>query len=394
MSLNNKRAELQSKALNNWLNANKFGTCEMPTGTGKTFVALHALSTMSPKGKHLFLAETVQREKDLKDDIVKFNTIFPGKLDGYVIEFQCYQTVYKWKNMHFGLVIADEIHDSLTPAYSNFYKYNTYDAIIGLSATINRKTAYDDFTKGDLLDKIAPVVFKYTVDDAIEDGIQRDLQLYVIQHKLDSVNKVILSGSKQKPFYQTEQAAYSYWDKEHKKAWYIQDEDVKKFKIRITSTKRSQILYNLQSKVPIVKELLNNIKGKSIVFSNSLDSLEKITPNVVSSKEKEDVNERIREDFDNDKIRVIGSFKKLKQGANLKGLDNAIIMSYYSTEKDLIQRIGRLRNNGKVGHIFILLTSGTQEEVWFSKMISNIESLDLIYCPDVNFAIKKYNDNK
>lgn len=390
------REEVQQKALNSWLNVNKKGTLEIVTGLGKTFIALHALNTMPKNDKkiHLFLAETTSRKKDLFDDIKKYNKIFKTNiLRDYNLKFYCYQSAYKWKDKKFGLVIGDELHDALSPSYSQFFFNNNYDAIIGLSATINKATKYlinnKVLTKGELLDKIAPICFTYTLDESSEAGTSRKLDIYVIQHKLDIKDKTIKAGNAKKVFYQTEEASYKYWDARHKKSWYIEDIDKKNLQIRITSTKRSNILYNLESKIKPVKELLNNIKGKTILFGNSLSALEKVTPNVVSSNNSEDKNKQLREDFDNNKIQIIGSFKKLKQGSNLKDLDNVIIMSYYSTEKDLIQRLGRLRNKDKIGNVFIFVTMGTQEEVWFSKMFENVNSFNMIYCPDVEFAINK-----
>ena len=64
-------------------------------------------------------------------------------------------------------------------------------------------------------------------------------------------------------------------------------------------------------------------------------------------------------------------------------------MSYYSTDKDFIQRIGRLRNNNKIGNIFIIVTKNTQEEKWFEKIFQNITNLNLIYCNNIEECIEK-----
>lgn len=393
VSINKKKDVIQQKALEQWIKSGKKGTCEIATGIGKTILALHALYTMPMDGKtHLFLAESTSREKDFYDDCNKYAKIF-GKnpLHDYNIQFFCYQTVYKWKKEpNIGLVIADEIHDSLTPAYSKFYFNNKYDAIIGLSATVNRETKYEEFTKGDLLDQIAPICFTYDLSTAQAEGTSRKLKVFVIQHRLDDKDKNIPSGNKNKRFYQTEKAAYDYWDKQHKKAWYIADDELRGYKIKTTSHKRSNILYSLPSKVNIISKLVNKLEGKTIIFGNSLDSLYKVTPNVLSSRQTDEKNNKLRSDFDKGKLKVIGSFKKLKQGANLEGLDNCVIMSYYSTEKDIIQRMGRLRQNGKIGYVFILLTLATQEEVWFNKMIQNLSEIELIYCPNIDFCLTNY----
>lgn len=399
--LNELKDKIQKKALNKWLENDKNGTAELATGVGKTILALHALYTMDKNDSiHLFLAETTERKKDLLKDIKLFNKLFNcDVVNDYNIKFYCYQTVYKWKDRKFGLVIADEIHDSLSPKYSEFYLNNNYKALIGLSATVDRKTKYEDngdiYTKGQLLDRICPVIFKYNINDSQLAGVSRKLNIYIINHQLESVEKTVKAGNLKKSFLQTEKASYDYWDKEHKRSWFIEDKELKDLKIRITSHKRSSLLFNLPSKIDIVKQLIKEINGKTIIFGNSLESLLKITPNVVSSKNDEKKNDLIRYNFDNDKTNIIASFKKLKQGANLDKIDNCIIHSYYGVEKDIIQRVGRLRQNGdKVGNVFILLTKNTQEEMWFNKMMENMNDFTIINCDNIEDCIKKYKENE
>lgn len=399
--INKLKDKVQKEAVQSWIDNDKRGTFELSTGTGKTIAALHCLYKM-PRDKkiHLFLAETVEREKDLLTDIIFFNKLFNVDVfKDYNLRFKCYQTVYKLEGYDFGLVIADEIHSSLSPEYSKFYFQNKYDAIVGLSATIDRKTAYEIkgkiVTKGQLIDTIAPVCYTYTITQAKNDGVGRILNIYVINQTLETEEKTVAAGSATKKFMQTEKSAYDYWDKEHKKSWFIEDKEVKDFKIRMTSTKRSNLLFNLPSKVKTVNELLNNINGKTILFGNSLDSLLKVTSNVISSRYSDDQNKLIRDNFDRGKISIIGSFKKLRQGANLTGLDNCILMSYYSSEVHAIQQWGRLRKNSdKIGSVFILLTIGTQEEVWFSKMIENMTDFNIIYCDNLKDCINKYKNNE
>ena len=398
--LNECRNKIQKEALVKWLENEKKGVVILPTGVGKTILALHALYTMDKNDlTHVFLAETTERKKDLLNDIKLYNKLFNVDVtNDYNLKFYCYQTVYKWKDKEFGLVIGDECHDSLSPKYSQFYFNNKYQAFIGLSATIDRKTKYEEngqiFTKGDILDKIASIVFKYSINEAQKDNVSRKLNIYVINHQLEEVEKTVKAGNLKKSFLQTEKASYDYWDKEHKRSWFIEDQELKALKIRITSHKRSNLLFNLPSKVNIIKQLINTINGKTIIFGNSLDALLKITSNVVSSRNSEDKNNYIRDQFDKNLIQTIGSFKKLRQGANLKDLDNCILHSYYSSEVHAIQQWGRLRQNGdKVGNVFILLTKDTQEEIWADKMLKNMTDFDMIYCNSLQECIEKYKQN-
>lgn len=398
MNLDKKKDKIQQEALIKWIKTGKIGTAAMGTSMGKTFLALHALYTM-PKFDdtiHLFLAEQTDRERDLLEQIEFYNKIFKRDvLKDYNLRFYCYQTVYKWKNHKFGLIIADEIHDSLTPSYHEFYLNNDYDALLGLSATIERKTSYIinglAVTKGQLLDNIAPVFFTYTLNQGLSENTVRKLQIHVIYHELDSINKNILSGSAKKKFYQTEKDAYTYWNREHDASWFLLNEDEREFKIRITSHKRSRILFELPSKVEAVKKLIKYIEGKTILFGNSISALRKVTPHVITSKNKENENIKIRENFDKGIINIIGSFKKLKQGANLKEVDNAILMSYYSIEKNIIQQVGRLRKNqDKEGNVYIFVTRNTQEEKWFKLMMEGVSSYPITYYNDIdNFILRQ-----
>jgi len=421
MELNEKKNRIQDAAIEKWIYLGKCGTVEAITGIGKMFIFLKALCTMPRHQQdtvHLFLAETTQRDRDLQEQIKIFNKIYNvDVLAMYNLEFHCYQEVYKWKGYKLGLVGCDEIHEQLTPEYIKFHLYNKYDAIIGLTALLKSDQFYtikkdlplrnffgkDMINKYEMIAKIAPICYRYTVNQGQLDDTSRKLNIYVIQNKLDSVNKNVLGGAKHSPFLQTEASAYSYATKLFNEAvnlepkpeedW-IRFEEKKQLKIIQASNKRSNILYNLLSKVCIIKVLLANIKTKSIVFGTSLESLKKITPNVISSLNSDSVNDVILNNFAKDIITVIGSFKKLIQGANLPDLDNCFIISYYSSQVKLIQMMGRLRQNkNKVGNVFIIVTQGTQEVVWFNKMIKDVIDYNIIYCDGVQDCLTKYREN-
>ena len=216
-------------------------------------------------------------------------------------------------------------------------------------------------------------------------------------HRLDQTSRNIEGGNKANSFKTTEARSYKYLDDLFWQGVYSK----KDYIVRAAMMKRSKLLYSLPSKIDATKKLNKAIKGKTIIFNNDLDALEKVTENVVRSakkgetkKQREELNFDLRNRFDKGTIRTIGSFKMLKQGANLKGADNVIMMSYYSSSIDMIQRIGRLRKNGnKKGSVFIFVTIGTQEEKWFKKMIETIpmEEFNVITHLDIDLFIKTIN---
>lgn len=383
-----KKEKVQNEALTAWINANKRGSLQIITGLGKTKIAMEAVKLLPVGSKILFLAEQTDRKLELINEQHKWGA------EKYHIDFACYQSAYKWENTYWDLVIADEFDCSLTPIYSKFYYNNEYTQIMALSATVDKRArlypdSEDDFTrKIDILNEIAPICYTYTMSEGQSEGTSRQLDVYIIHHKLDITTKNIKAGNKNKVFYQTEFGANANLDKVFKASLFGANAGY----IRMLASRRASFLYNLPSKITATKKLVAGLKGKTIVFGNSLESLNQITENVISSKKTTKENDDIREQFDSGKIKLIGSFKKLERGANLVGLDNCVLMSYYSQERTAIQRIGRLRDNGLIGSIFVFVTFGTQEEKWFSKMFENMENLNIIDCYTIDECLTKYND--
>ena len=399
MEINELKDQIQNQALEVWKKTGKESTCEIITGLGKTFLALKALYTMPKYDQdtvHLFLAEQKDRELDLNKDIEKFNKIYNCDVyKDYNLQFFCYQTVRRWEGYTLGLVIADEIHDSISPENYKFYLNNKIDSILGLTALFNGEQLYtikkdatirqyfrkDMVSKSEMLEYVAPIRFKYNVNQGQKEGTSRKLNIYIVESDLNYLDKTIKAGNSTTPFYQTEKAAYAYIEKLYNNVInmtqglledFYKFQEKRKLQTYAIINRRCKLLYNLPSKIYNTNTILSVIKGKTIIFGNSLEQLNKITKNVVSSKNTDQENNKLRQLFDDGLIHIIGSFKKLVQGANLEKVDNCIIMSYYSTEHKFIQMIGRLRQNKDLaGNVFILMTKNTQEVTWMAKMIEN-----------------------
>ena len=385
-----RKIKVQKEALDAWIKCGKRGSIQIITGLGKTLISLNAVKLLPKNAKIVFLAEQTDRELELRNEQKKWG------VEDYEIEFACYQTAYKWVGREFDFVIADEAVDSFTPSYSLFYFNNKIKNLMCLFAYLEKDLVVGEengreITKGYLCNKIAPVCFTYGMEQGQVEKTARALDIYIIKHKLDTVNKTIIAGNKEKKWYQTEQAAYDYADAQFRKAW----ESKKRFddfNVMRASGKRANILYSLPSKIEDCKLLLSHLNTPTIIFGNSLPTLEKITPNVISSHKSDKENEQIRTDFDNGDSNVIASFKKLQQGANLTDLDNVILVSYYSKQKIVIQRTGRLRQNGEVGRIFIFVTMNTQEEKWYKSMFEGMTGLNFIHCENIQDCISKLTE--
>jgi superfamily II DNA or RNA helicase len=377
----NKIRELRHKeAVEKWKENNHIGTVEAATGFGKSKVAIDIINTCLDKDNNiLILAPTTAIIDMWKNEFIKWKV----NTDLYNITYMCYQSAYKEIDTHYHLVIADEIHNSLSTEYYKFYAGNKYDMLVGLSATIPKD-------KKELLDTVAPVCYTYTLTEGIKDGFISPYETIIVLHQLDTQDKYITAGTKANPFLQTEFNKYLYLNKMVIKARYKGGEGF----IKSTLLNRMRFMYTLKSKVEVTKKILEVCKDrKTIIFSNSSVILDDVTDNAIHYRKTDSNNDNIIDKFNDDSINVIASSKKIKEGANLNGADTVILMSYNSTDLDFIQRIGRALRYGedKIARIFIIVTQQTVEEKWFEKMTkSNLKNVRYIPSSTILRATTEY----
>ena len=406
--LNQIKEEIQTKAHEAWLNNGKIGTVEQATGTGKTFVAFKCILSM-PKGSNvLFLAETVVRENTVLQDAKQYKKFYVvDPLKGYKFKFATYQGAYKYNLWDYfpnatsdnTIVIMDEIHDILSDKRIEFILNSdsvSYDFAnipkLGLSATIDRKTEYliqgKEVTKFNLLKTFCPVIYTYSLQESMDNKTTRDIKFFVLKHELDSTNANIKVANKGQPFNTTEKANYAHLDKYVRDAMFTKykDEASKKQRIIQVATVRARFLYSLPSKIKSCQDLVNKLKGKTLVFGQDSASLLKICPTSIVSDNPNYVQDLA--DFKAGKTMLTCSNKILKQGENIPLLDNVVLFAYYSKSKDFIQMCGRIRQDKQVGNVIIYCTSGTQEEKWMDKMIEDINE-PFIYCTSISQLLSK-----
>lgn len=370
LQLLNKR---QDEAIEAWVSRSYRAIVLAAVGFGKTMVFFKAMQRLiddkviKPNSTVWYLAETTVREKTLNDERRIYERLF-GKLN-LKIEFYCYQAKPKGSPAAIG---ADEIHDALTPMYHEVLK--NVCPIIGITATLPNSrvskiegSPYYNIRKIDLANTLnLPVVFNYTLERGIEEGILSPYEIIIVPHTLDNTKQVYRTNKGMKTElqnYNSKIRAVNYLKREGN--WGA---------AQGLERKLYKTLYDLPSKSLSVKELLSKT-GKTLLFATSIDFLLGITEHTVCSRNTAKVNTAIIDDYNADKIDLIGSFNMLKQGITLKGVTDVIIASYYSKPHILIQQLGRAVRfvKGKKANVYIYLTESTVEERWITAMLPNVD---------------------
>ena len=423
MNLNQKKDEIQKKALSTHAEFDGYSTLAMCTGSGKSRCAvLRAIEIVkkNPNAK-IFLAVPTEklRDQNWQEEFEKWGAI---DIFNKNLTRACYVSLYKYTNCEWDLVLLDEVHH-ITPACFPFFTSSEIHSILGLTATYPK-----DKIKKNILDTLAPISFNYPLEQGLKDGVVAPFTVDVIWTDLDATQKIVNAGPKSKPFKTTEVLSYQFWDNSftknkedmnnlskhlHSYGWSEEGQaafelmavnrgkdyldslcktpDDKKYLKKITGQyfglkgsrfriigARKAIINNAINKERIANRFINEIfedDRRYLIFCGGIDQSVRLLGDCVFNSKSDS---QAYDAFLNEELNILGVVNAVNEGTNIPNLDEALIIQISAQELHLIQRIGRVIRvrEGHLGKIYIICVRGTQDEVWLRsalKGISNIE---------------------
>jgi len=377
--INKIRDDEQRKALNAWARQGFVGSVIAGTGFGKSRVGVLAVEhALINKGDALILVPTVQLQEQFVEEFAKWG------VDNTNVEVICYQSAYKLKGLHYSIVVCDEIHLGLSPEYRKFFKYNTYDKLLCMTATLPEELEYKD-----LLEKLAPTAYKITLDKCVQLGIVSPYTITCVPVTLTADEKVAYKKANNS-FVQWKymlgqfnafESAQEIMRNKNATAGDKQKAVMFYRAIRM----RKQIVDFAENKINKFTEIYEENKDKRIlVFGGANDFTDKlcnsIAPNAMSyhSKKTKKQKELALESFKDKTINVLCSTKALNQGFDVPDANMGIICGITSKSLSMIQRVGRLIRfkEDKIGNIIILYVADSQEEKWLKSAVKNLKNIN------------------
>jgi superfamily II DNA or RNA helicase len=362
--LNSIKAEIQQQAHSTWLAAGRVGTIAAGTGFGKSRVAIMELQRMLLDSEltideyykePILLVVPTEKLRDENWPKEFADWLMQDVVDRYV-KCICFASLKKELGKKYKLVILDEIHrltDMSAAAFlstgedvlTTFMAENLSEAVMGLTATV--PDARRDPEKARIIAQIAPVVFTYSLDQGVEDGMIRDYEIRVIQSVLDNVNKNITGGTKLKPFQTTEQAQYEYLEKQIRKMRAQagsatnpkQKASFDKLAMFATMA-RNRFIYNLPSKTALAARCIKAISSgkRTLVFAGSIEQCNLLCgENVYHSKSGSSAYNK----FNSKEINLLGVVNAANEGVNFVDLDQSLVIQVDSNERNLVQRVNQ-----------------------------------------------------
>jgi superfamily II DNA or RNA helicase len=291
------------------------------SGKGKIFIDLAEELLKAGKIQTILYLCDNTRLRDSQDG-------FPGELEKWgspelakIVTLECYQTVYKWKDRHFDLVIADEVDYAITPAYVKFFQNNKWNFIIMASGTLTPE-------KRKILVTLAPIVFKLSMVDAEDRGVVNKTDYYMYQFKMtESESRQYSSMTAKIGALLRAEVAY--------------DDPEMTFWLR----KRKHFLNELDSSYLHCRKVMQyfynqNKSNRIVVFCELTGQADRVCRYSYhgGNEESDNLNK-----FQSGEVNAISVVSKIQRGINLKNANIAIFESMSGSTTRFEQKGGRMK---------------------------------------------------
>ena len=370
----------QKKAYEAWFNSGKRGIIEMATATGKTLVGLMAIEAMAKEmggGVVRIFAHSRAILNQWRREVIgklglpnnpAFPYTTPVQCSGTTIYFNTLQSVYKNpENYPANLLIVDEVHHGASFEHRKALQIQS-NWKLGLSATIDGNEKINVLKR-----ELGPIVYTFSLDDALEKGVlpKFDWKLHTVyldveeKKEFKKISKLIIYlfnhiRIDRKTIEDISDHKQSSMDGLHdfvrlvEKARYkgIQLPD-KWTKLQGAIINRRWIIHKSKPKSDDAIKLASgylSAKKKTILFAMDIDTCEHIAKELIKtdtniflvhSRMKGDPYEQI-EMFKKAEYGVLIGAKMLDEGIDIPDAEIGINVASSKTRLQLVQRMGRV----------------------------------------------------
>lgn len=368
----------QEKGLKKWTENNCRGTIEAATGAGKTRLAVEAIK--DAKGLVLVVVPTIPLMKQWRDDLIKefgeteVGTFGGGSSSIARIVIAVINSIREKSINGCELLVLDEVHRYQSKVNSKFLLHNNFKKILGLSATAIMKDAIEDYVL-----KIAPIIYRYSRDDAVSDGVLS---------KYEIVNEASYLSSKEEiDYFLHSEVIRNYFSSYNYDFKYVlmrvKQGDPIAVKLLKAINSRKEIIYKSVNKVKLAIEIIaGHRKDKVLVFDERIDILEQLEEGlhnkgiscaVYHSGLKPNERKYVLESFSSGVCNILLTARCLDEGIDVPDANIAIIVNGSSVKRQFIQRLGRVlrTSEGKdKATVYQIYVSDTIDEKWLQKRSS------------------------
>ena len=361
----------QIEALQTWWEAGGRGVVVLPTGTGKTFLAILAINkTGRPT---LVVTPTIDLLNQWYGELsVAFNAPVGLLGGGYYDILPLTVTTYDSAHIHldrwghrFGLLVFDECHHLPGPSYMTAAVGSLAPYRLGLTATPERT----DGQEGVLDGLIGPIVYRREIKELAGDFLAeyQAVRLYVE-----------LSPEEEAKYLQAREQYRGFVDEHgismggpHGWQRFIQETCRSKEGRAAFQAYREQRRLSLAApaKLGVLQKLLDHHRqDRVLIFTNDNATVYEIARRflvpAITHQTKAKERRHILDCFQSGEYPVVATSRVLNEGVDVPAANVGVVLSGTGTVREHVQRLGRLlRKHGeKQALLYEVVTRGTSEE--------------------------------
>ncbi len=362
----------QKDALTAWCNGNKRGVIEMPTGSGKSFLAMLAINIV--KRPTIIIAPTIDLMQQWATGLEKSFDCQVGMLGGgskniqdiTVSTYDSAVIMTEFIGNRFGFIIFDECHHLPSSVNKQIAIMNIAPYRLALTATLEREDGGENL----LYNIVGPLLYNVHIDD-LEGNVLSEYQTEQIHLALeeDELNEYEINRKIYINFVRANGINFS-----NKSGW-------SQFIIQCSrqmNGREAMNAYLMQKKIARsgrskIKKLWELIMQHSseriIIFTAENDSAYEIGKNfylpVITHRTKAIERKDFLEKFRSGEYPILVTSKVLNEGVDVPEASVGIIVSGSGSIREHVQRLGRIlrrKKDGKQAILYELISDGTSEE--------------------------------
>lgn len=361
--------DYQKEALEAWKNASRRGVIVLPTGAGKTMIALKAIedagtSTLIIVPTLVLVEQWKERlEKTFKERV---GIVGGGKDNVEVLTVTTYDSASlraRELGNKFNLLIFDEVHHLPAPTFKKIGEEYIALYRLGLSATVKREDGFHLL----LPELVGDIVYEMHVEDLTGTHLAN----YTIETIYVPLKRV------EREQYEKHYNAYQRFirkrgikmksAKDFQRLIMRSGLDPEARRALLSRNKAMEIALNSEAKISYLKNLiLENSEEKTIIFTQYNSMVYRISRDMlipaITHQTPHEEREDILQKFSSGEYRRIVTSKVLEEGVDVPDASLAVILSGTGSSRSFIQRLGRvLRKKEKKAKLIELVSVGTIE---------------------------------
>ena len=362
----------QKKAIENWITAGKKGCMILPTGSGKTIIAIKLIEIIN--SSTLIVVPTLDLMEQWTKFLSKyFQKIEIGNIGGGIfnitgITVSTYDSAYirsSFIGNKFAFVIFDELHHLAAPGYRTIAEQFTSPYRLGLTATYEREDSLHlDFPR-----LVGGIVYQSSVNELARDKHLASFTVEKRYVKLLPEEEIEYQKNYNQYLSYLHELGIRYSQIGLQKLIMVSGKNQYARNALLARNKALDIALNSQSKIEELRKILSeNPDRKTIIFTQHnklvyLISNKFLIPFITHKSSKQEREDALN-GFRDGRYRALVTSKVLDEGVDVPDAELGIIVSGTGSKREFIQRLGRLlriKPNSKNAKLIEIVSSGTSE---------------------------------